>query len=145
MLGLSEEQYRVIDTHCDIEFLGILDSLSLRENCGDFLAHLPKCENVVVLWAGKSATFINSQSVTKGIFVSWNKRKTGEGLAFLFPTPGEGRYRNLAENGAMRLNAAFSLSSFIPELYLVKIVHRTNTDRDPSQNATKTAVMQPPQ
>lgn len=94
------------------------------------LLNTPDCKNVVVLGAGKSATDMVYESVKKGKIVSWIIRKTGEGPALFFPAPGGGRYENSTEKGATRLNASFSPSSFMPKLWLARLIHGTSAGRD---------------
>ena len=88
------------------------------------------CKNVAVLGAGKSATDMVYESVKKGKNVSWIIRKNGEGPALFFTAPGGGRYENSTEKGATRLNSAFSPSSFMPRLWLARLIHRTHMGRD---------------
>ena len=87
------------------------------------------CKNVAVLGGGKSATDMVYESVKKGKNVSWIIRKHGEGPALFFPAPGGGRYENSTEMGATRLSAAFSPSSFMPTLWLARMIHGTNMGR----------------
>ncbi len=94
------------------------------------LLNTPDCKNVAVLGAGKSATDMVYESVKKGKNVSWIIRKKGEGPALFFTAPGGGRYENSTEQSATRLNATFSPSSFMPKLWLARLIHGTNTGRD---------------
>ena len=87
------------------------------------------CKNIVVLGGGKSATDMVYESVKKGKNVSWVIRKQGEGPALYLPAPGRGRYENSTEQGATRWNAVFSPSSFMPTLWLARLIHGTKTGR----------------
>ena len=88
------------------------------------------CNDVVVLGGGKSAIDMVYESVQKGKNVSWIIREHGKGPALFFPAPGGGRYENSTEKGTTRLSAAFSPSSFMPTLWLAKIIHGTKMGRD---------------
>jgi len=94
------------------------------------LLNTSDCKNVAVVGAGKSATDMVYESVKKGKSVSWIIRKNGEGPALFFTAPGGGRYENSTEKGATRLNATFSPSSFMPNLWLARLIHGTNMGRD---------------
>ena len=94
------------------------------------LLSTPICKNVVVLGGGKSATDMVYESVKKGKSVSWIIRKHGEGPALFFPAPGGGRYENSTEKGATRWSASFSPSSFMPALWLARMIHGTNMGRE---------------
>lgn len=89
------------------------------------LLNTPECRNVAVLGGGKSATDMVYESVKKGKHVSWIIRKDGEGPSLYFPAPGGGRYQNSTEAGSTRLNASLSPSSFMPNLWLASLIHRT--------------------
>lgn len=93
------------------------------------LLNTSRCRNVVVLGGGKSATDMVYESAKKGKNVSWIIRKHGEGPALFFPAPGEGRYENSTEKSTTRLSASFSPSSFMPNLWLARMIHRTNIGR----------------
>ncbi|KAL8937035.1 MAG: hypothetical protein Q9216_004624 [Gyalolechia sp. 2 TL-2023] len=87
----------------------------------------PKCQNVVVFGAGKSATDMVYESVKKGKKVSWIIRKDGEGPALYLSAPGGGgRYENSTEAGATRWKAYFSPSSFMPRGWLASLIHGTS-------------------
>ena len=94
------------------------------------LLNTPDCKNVVVLGGGKSATDMVYESVKRGKTVNWIIRKNGEGPALFFTAPGGGRYENSTEKGATRLNACFSPSSFMPNLWLARLIHSTDKGRD---------------
>ena len=70
------------------------------------------------------------ESVKKAKNVRWIIRKYGEGRALFFPAPGGDRYKNLTERDATRLSAPFSLSSFIINLWLARIILGTNMGRE---------------
>ena len=90
----------------------------------------PDCRRVAVLGAGKSATDMVYESVKKGKDVSWIIRKNGEGPALFFTAPGGGRYENSTERGATRMSAYFSPSSFMPNLWLARLIHETSIGID---------------
>ena len=94
------------------------------------LINNPDCKKVAVLGAEKSATDMVYESVKKGKNVSWIIRNDGEGPALFFTAPGVGRYENSTEKGATRLNACFSPSSFMPNLWLARLIHGTNMGRN---------------
>lgn len=103
-----------------------------HKHFGEFsksLLNTPSCKNVVVLGAGKSATDMVYESVKKGKIVSWIIRKNGEGPALFVPAAGGGRYENSTEKGTTRLSASFSPSSFMPTLWLARMIHGTNVGR----------------
>ena len=112
------------------EFKG---SIRHHKHFGEFsksLLNTPGCKNVVVLGAGKSATDMAYESAKKGKSVSWIIRKNGEGPALFLPARGVGRYENSTEKGATRLSACFNPSSFMPTLWLARMIHSTNMGRD---------------
>ena len=82
-------------------------------------------KNITVLGGGKSAVDMVYESVKRGCSVSWVIRKSGEGPALFFPAPSHGRYRNSVESSATRYKACFSPSSFMPNLWLPRLFHRT--------------------
>jgi len=88
------------------------------------------CKRITVLGGGKSAVDMVYASVKKGYNVSWVIRKTGEGPALFFPAPGHGRYRNSIESSATRYKACFSPSSFMPNLWFARLLHRTGWGKE---------------
>lgn len=86
----------------------------------------PECRNITVLGGGKSAVDMVYQSVKGGKSVSWIIRESGEGPALFFPAQGRGRYKNSAESANTRCNACFSPSSFMPNIWLLKLFHWSN-------------------
>ena len=94
------------------------------------LLNTSDCKNFAVVGARKSATDMVYESVKKGKSVSWIIRKDGEGPALFFTAPGEGRYEHSTEKGATILNAFFSPSSFMPNLWLARLIHGTNLGRN---------------
>lgn len=110
----------------------------------------PKYKHIAVLGGGKSATDMVYESVKRGKVVSWIIRKSGEGPALFFHAPGKGRYRNSTESGATRLGAALGASSFMPHLWLPRIIHRsgiakyylTKTAQDADQQCRDLAAYQ---
>lgn len=112
------------------EFMGhIFHHRSFGEASRSVLAAL-SCKHIAVIGGGKSATDMVYESVKKGKTVSWIIRKSGEGPALFVPAPGKGRYRNSTESGATRLKACFSPSSFMPNLWLPRLVHQTSIGRN---------------
>ncbi|KAF4627203.1 hypothetical protein G7Y89_g10950 [Cudoniella acicularis] len=89
----------------------------------------PSCNRIAVLGGGKSAVDMVYESVKKGKSVNWVVRKSGEGPALFFPAPRKGRYKNSIESSATRYKACFSPSSFMPNLWLARLFHRTNYGR----------------
>ena len=89
-----------------------------------------KYKHIAVLGGGKSATDMVYESVKREKVVSWIIRKSGEGPALFFPAPGRGRYRNSTESGATRLGAALGASSFMPRLWLPRLIHRSGIAKD---------------
>ena len=82
-----------------------------------------KCKHVAVLGAGKSSADMVYDSIKRGKRVNWIIRPTGEGPALFFPAAGRGRYKNSIEYSSTRLNALSSLSSFMPDFWLLKLFH----------------------
>ncbi|KAL8655328.1 MAG: hypothetical protein Q9210_000959 [Variospora velana] len=66
------------------------------------------------------------ESVKKGKRVSWIIRQDGDGPALFLTAPGRGRYENSTEAGATRWSPYFSPSSFMPQGWLVALIHRTS-------------------
>ena len=93
------------------------------------LLNAPSYKHIAILGGGKSATDMVYESIKKGKIVSWIIRKGGEGPALFFPAPGSGRYRNSTEKGATRFKAYLSPSSFMPNPWLPRLIHRSGAGR----------------
>lgn len=89
-----------------------------------------KCNSVAVLGAGKSSADMVYDCLKRGKRVNWIIRPTGEGPALFFPAAGRGRYKNSIEYGSTRLNALSSLSSFMPDSWLLKLFHGSDYGKD---------------